>query len=157
RRREQRLAELPFVEAQRLRAEHLDSYPIWQAQLPRMTDERLAALASYGIETAEDVLRMPETLSNVVHREWVDTLRAWAAALDAGYQVDAEVLRKAIASNEEDTKLQKEQSSLLRKLRSGPYQLHEARAEVTRRRNAAEQRFIEARRSLLRARSEPVT
>jgi len=153
RRREQRLAQLPDLEAQRLRADHLDSYALWRANLRGMRDGMLATLQSYGIETADDVLRMPETIAKIVDEEWAATLRGWATAIDSRYQVDPEALRKAIVSNEEDARLQKEQAFLLRKLRLGTQLLNDARAGITRRRNVAEQRFIEARRALMLARS----
>lgn len=164
RRRAQRLAELPDLETQRQRAEYLDAYAIRDAALPRIasgvllpsvTDGLLSTLASYGVETAEDVLRMPETLAYVVGEEWAARLRAWAAAHDSNFHVDGEQLLRA--SNDEDTKLQTKQADLVRELRAGPYRLRVARALVDRRRNDAEQRFIEARRTLMLARSEPVT
>lgn len=136
-----RLLELPKERTQRVEAMTTQLEDRWrdvwlaqfrldQARIPRITDTDLAMLASYGIDSADDVLRNIGNLPPLTHSDGAGQLRAWARELQRQFQFDsARGVEQAVLRNVDEA-LADEQQRLMGQLAKGASRLRAMAAEV---------------------------
>jgi DNA-binding helix-hairpin-helix protein with protein kinase domain len=150
--RQARLRELESRVESTQRDLFLDRFPLAKKQFASVRSEEIAMLASYGIETAADVIADARDLESMVTRGAANELLAWARALSDSFTFDPNqpVDPREVARLDEI--LGNERAVLLAKLRAGPDLLARKHEEIAAARAELKGHVDEAWRELTRAR-----
>jgi DNA-binding helix-hairpin-helix protein with protein kinase domain len=153
--RERYQRQLPAYTTELWRMRYLDDCLIRDAQLPGFAEGVVSMLESYGIEGADEVVRMPQSVERLLGSSAARALRAWAEQCDR--QLDGVAVGAVPVPDEvlaRDRALRWEEFKLLNVLRDGADELSRVRTHVLKKRDDALQRFIDARRAYIRVRGE---
>jgi len=144
--RARRLKELHKELEQRQRDEFLDRFRIDQAKLRSVTPQDLATLASWGVETAEDYLRLAVNLPGSIARATLTDISRWATDRMSEFRYDPALEGGSRELRDYDARLQSQQDKLLSSLTDGEAALRRLVEDVSRQR-------VDAQRDLATARS----
>jgi DNA-binding helix-hairpin-helix protein with protein kinase domain len=151
RQRDQRISNMREHQEKRQRDDYLDTCRIDQAKLKKLWPQEITMLASYGIETAEDALRMSGTMDELVIEGTRDEILAWANRcagrfrFDPGKEVDLENMTELAAT------YQAQEEQLLAALKAGQDDLKQLADSIAAQRSLAETELESARRALTEA------
>ena len=134
--------------ANRQRDAYLSLFMIHNAKLP-LDQQDVALLASFGIDSADDVLRNIMDLPTQVPYKSRERLKSWAKACERNFQFDASRGADPADIREVDEMLWSQQEQLLAKLDEGANHLRTLSNEITRQRREVE-RDLELTRIVFR-------
>lgn len=157
-----RLLELPQQRAARRKAllddaaklqrdQYLDTFRIDKAKLKKLWPQELTMLASYGIETAEDALRLQSTMESLVVKGTHDEIIDWAHRCAAGFRFDMkrDLESEALKDYEETARIQEDR--LLERLKAGEEDLRKLALDIRLQRQSAEAEIHAARTAISEA------
>ncbi len=158
RQREARIKALSDQAAQLQLDRFLSLYRIDTARLPDVSRSEIAMLASYDIDSADDVLRhnanQGVSLESVISRPAAKQLNAWANACARRFNFDATRGADPEDVREIDQTLGAQQEQLLASLRKGHEQLQKLSDSIQTERDEAQLAVIQARARLTAAEKE---
>ena len=142
----------------RARELHLAQFPIDPLHF-RLGPAEVAALASFGFETAADVIRRMPELPKVLEKTKAMDVMAWARSLSAQFHFDRNAPPDPRLLAAVEQRLAERQGDLLRTLRAGPELLDQKRHEILSARARMEPTMDAAWRNLraLRGRSNSIS
>jgi DNA-binding helix-hairpin-helix protein with protein kinase domain len=154
-----RLLELPRERARRIDALSLNgeflqrnswlaNFHIGSAAILHVSPLDVALLASYGIDSADDVLRNIGNLPPLIHAEAASHLRAWARALQREFRFDPTRGLEPALVQELDDELAAEQEKLMGVLAKGASKLRGVAAATEDERQDLRRELDDARRRL---------
>jgi DNA-binding helix-hairpin-helix protein with protein kinase domain len=137
--------------AKRQRDRYLDLFRIDKAKLKKLWPQELTMLASYGIETAEDALRLQSTMESLVVKGTHDEIIDWAHRCAAGFRFDPgkDAQSEDLKDFEETVRLQEDR--LLERLKDGEADLKQLADDIAAQRTAAEEEIKSAQRAVNQA------
>jgi DNA-binding helix-hairpin-helix protein with protein kinase domain len=140
--------------AKRQRDRYLDTFRIDKAKLKKLWPQELTMLASYGIETAEDALRLQSTMQSLVLKGTHDEILDWAHRCAAGFRFDPARDADSEEMKDFDETLRVQEDRLLERLKEGEADLKQLAEDIAAQRSAAEEGVRTARHAVDEAESQ---
>jgi DNA-binding helix-hairpin-helix protein with protein kinase domain len=146
--REERMKQLVDDAARLQRERFLDLHRIDKARLPRVTQQDVAKLGAYGIETAADVLQSAGELHAYILESTADEVVEWAEKRAMEFRFDPSMPAAGDDIRDLDDTLQLKREQLLATLRQGAQELERVAATLSTERAAAQAELASARNAL---------
>ena len=105
-------------------------------------------LASYGIETAEDALRLASTMNSLVVEGTRDEIIAWANRCADGFRFDPTKDAEAEDTRDFDIKMKAQEDLLLTRLKEGKADLKQLADDIAAQRAETDAEIQAARRAI---------
>jgi DNA-binding helix-hairpin-helix protein with protein kinase domain len=137
--------------AKRQRDRYLDTFRIDKAKLKKLWPQELTMLASYGIETAEDALRLQSTMESLVLKGTQDEIIDWAHRCAAGFRFDPARDADSEDLKDFDETIRLQEDRLLERLKDGETDLKQLAEDIAAQKTAAEDGINSARRAVNQA------
>jgi DNA-binding helix-hairpin-helix protein with protein kinase domain len=151
RQRDERVKNVRDHQMKRQRDDYLDTFRIDQAKFKKLWPQEITLLASYGIETAEDALRLAPTMDELVVEGTRDEILAWAQRCAAGFRFDPSKEVDLENMTELEATYQAQHDQLLAVLKAGQDDLKQLADSIAAQRSLAETELENARRALTEA------
>jgi DNA-binding helix-hairpin-helix protein with protein kinase domain len=140
--------------AKRQRDRYLDTFRIDEAKLKKLWPQELTMLASYGIETAEDALRLQSTMESLVVKGTHDEILDWAHRCAAGFRFDPSKDADSDDLKDFDETIRIQESRLLERLKDGEADLKQLAEDIAAQKSATEAEIRTARHAVKEAESQ---
>jgi DNA-binding helix-hairpin-helix protein with protein kinase domain len=134
--------------AKRQRDRYLDQFRIDKAKLKKLWPQELMMLASYGIETAEDALRLQTTMESLVLKGTFNEIVDWANHCAAGFRFDPAKDVEDEAVRDFEMKMSAREDLLLNRLKEGEADLRQLAEDIAAQRAETDAQIQAARQAL---------
>ncbi len=148
---EQRAAQrkaLRLDEMKRQRDRYLDQFRIDKAKLKKLWPQELTMLASYGIETAEDALRLQSSMESLVLKGTFNEIIDWAHRCAAGFRFDPTKDAEDEEVRDFEIKMKAQEDLLLNRLKDGEADLKQLAEDIAAQRAQTDAEIQAARRAV---------
>jgi DNA-binding helix-hairpin-helix protein with protein kinase domain len=149
--REQGLKQLRMDALKQQRDDFLDSFRIAQAKLRSVTPQDLAKLASWGIETAEDYLRLSPNLGTAISRTTQLEIGQWANERAQEFRLQPHRVDESALIRQYQASLNAREAKLLGTLASGEEDLRQLAESIAAQRAETEAGLAAAKRAVAAA------
>jgi DNA-binding helix-hairpin-helix protein with protein kinase domain len=134
--------------AKRQRDLYLDRFRIDKAKLKKLWPQELTMLASYGIETAEDALRLQSSMESLVLKGTFHEIIDWAHRCAADFRFDPNKDLEGEDLKDLEETLRMQEDRLLERLKDGEADLKQLAEDIAAQRTSADAEIRSARRAI---------